>query len=102
MTCRHRGSPNVCTDARYGLPLATGAAENSSGHHAGADLWPQVAEQCSQMRKLSLRMVDYLSGILTQTHLASKVMLFPVYHRFIDSQPRSFIPIENFHSALSY
>ena len=54
------------------------------------------------MRKLSLRMVDYFSGILTHTHLASKAMLFPVYHRFIDSQPRSFIPIENFLSAPIY
>ena len=54
------------------------------------------------MRTLNLRMVDYLSGILTQTHLASKVTLFPIYHRCIDSEPKSFIPIENFLSALIY
>ena len=38
MTCRHKGSPNICTDAWCGLPLATGAAGDSSIHHAGADL----------------------------------------------------------------
>ena len=38
LTCRHKGSPNICTDAWCGLPLATGAAEDSSSHHAGADL----------------------------------------------------------------
>lgn len=38
VTCRHKGSWNTCADAWCGLPLATGTAEDSSIHHAGADL----------------------------------------------------------------